>query len=130
MDLNMNDLIYYVDISIIQKGKLNELKNAVQDLVEFVNLNESRPIAYNIYFNEDGTQMTLMQIHPDSASLEFHLEIAGPVFQRFKDLIQLSTIQIYGKPSDNLLNQLQRKAQMLGNAKVVVHDFQSGFSRF
>jgi hypothetical protein len=126
----MNDLIYYVDISIIQKGKLNELKNAVQDLVEFVKLNESRPISYNIYFNEDGTQMTLMQIHPDSASLEFHLEIAGPAFQRFKDLIRLSTIRIYGKPTDNLLNQLQRKAQMLGNAKVVVHNFQSGFSRF
>jgi len=126
----MNHFIYYVDISIIQKGKLNELKNAVQDLVEFVNLNESRPISYNIYFNEDGTQMTLMQIHPDSASLEFHLEIAGPAFQKFKDLIQLSTIQIYGNPTDNLLNLLQRKAQMLGNAKVVVHSFQTGFSRF
>ena len=126
----MNDLIYYVDTSLIQKGKLNELKNAVKDLVEFVNLNESRIISYNIYFNEDGTQMTLMQIHPDPASLEFHLEIAGPAFQKFKDLIRLSTIQIYGKPSDNLLNQLQQKAQMLGNAKVVVHDFQSGFSRF
>ena len=126
----MNDLIYYVDASLIQEGKLNELKNAVEDLVEFVNLNESRPISYNIYFNEDGTQMTLMQIHPDSASLEFHLEIAGPAFQKFKDLIQLSTIQIYGKPTDKLLNQLQRKAQMLGNAKVTVHDLQAGFSRF
>ncbi|HET6768995.1 MAG TPA: hypothetical protein VFH08_16400 [Chitinophagaceae bacterium] len=126
----MNNLIYYVDISIIQKGKLDELKNAVQDLVEFVNLNESRPIAYNIYFNEDKTQMTLMQIHPDSASLELHLKIAGPAFQKFKHLIQLSTIQIYGNPTDDLLNQLRRKAQMLGNAKVVVHDFQTGFSRF
>jgi hypothetical protein len=126
----MKDLIYYIDASIIRQGKLNELKKAAQELAEFVDLNESRPISYNIYFNEDGTQMSLLQIHPDSASLEFHLELAGHAFQKFKDLLQLSTIQIYGQPSENLLNQLNRKAEMLGNAKVIVNNFQAGFSRF
>jgi len=126
----MKDLIYYIDTSIIRQGKLNELKKAAQELAEFVDLNESRPISYNIYFTEDGTQMSLLQIHPDSASLEFHLELAGHGFQKFKDLLQLSTIQIYGQPSENLLNQLNRKAEMLGNAKVIVNNFQAGFSRF
>jgi hypothetical protein len=74
--------------------------------------------------------MSLLQIHPDSASLEFHLELGGPIFLKFKDLIQLLTIQIYGEPSENLLEQLHRKAQMLGNAKVTIHNLQAGFSRF
>ena len=74
--------------------------------------------------------MSLLQIHPDSASLELHLKLGGPIFLKFKDLIQLLAIQIYGEPSQNLLEQLQRKAQMLGNAKVTIHNLQAGFSRF
>jgi hypothetical protein len=126
----MNSLIYYLDSSIIRPGKLSELKNAVKQLVEFVDLKEARLISYNIYFNEEDSQMSLLQIHPDSASLEFHLELGGPIFLKFKDLIQLLTIQIYGEPSENLLEQLHRKAQMLGNAKVTIHNLQAGFSRF
>ena len=126
----MNSHIYYLDFSIIRPGKLSELKNVVKELVEFVDLKEARLISYNIYFNEEGSQMSLLQIHPDSASLEFHLELGGPIFLKFKDLIQLLTIQIYGEPSENLLKQLHRKAQMLGNAKVTIHNLQAGFSRF
>ena len=126
----MNNLIYYLDISIIRPGKLPELKNAVKELVEFVDLKEAGLISYNIYFNEEDSQMSLLQIHPDSASLELHLELGGPIFLKFKDLIQLLTIQIYGEPSENLLEQLHRKAQMLGNAKVAIHKLQAGFSRF
>jgi len=126
----MNNFIYYLDTSIIHPGKLGDLKIAVKDLVEFVNLKESRLISYNIYFNEEASHMSVLQIHPDSASLEFHLELGGPIFLKFKDLIELLTIQIYGEATDKLIRQLNEKAMLLGNAKVTVNNFQSGFSRF
>src|SRR4029079_12190193 len=126
----MNNFIYYLDTSIIHPGKLGDLKIAVKDLVEFVNLKESRLISYNIYFNEEASHMSLLQIHPDSASLEFHLELGGPIFLKFKDFIELLTIQIYGEATDKLIRQLNEKAMLLGNAKVTVNNFQSGFSRF
>ena len=126
----MNNFIYYLDTSIIHPGKLGDLKIAVKDLVEFVNLKESRLISYNIYFNEEASHMSFLQIHPDSASLEFHLELGGPIFLKFKDLIELLTIQIYGEATDKLIRQLNEKAMLLGNAKVTVNNFQSGFSRF
>jgi hypothetical protein len=40
-----------------------------------------------MYFDEAGTQMTVVQIHPRSASLERHLTVAGPVFRRLADLL-------------------------------------------
>jgi len=30
-----------------------------------------------VYLNEDGTQMTVVHVHSDSASLEFHMRVAG-----------------------------------------------------
>jgi hypothetical protein len=87
-------------------------------------------IACNVYLSENGTRMTVVHIHPESSSLEFHMKVSGPAFPKFTDFIKLSVIEIFGKPSDNLLKQLRQKAQMLGNGTVVVHELHAGFGRF
>jgi quinol monooxygenase YgiN len=126
----MSELIVYVDQSDIRDGKFEELKTAMNELVEFVETNEPQLIAYNVYFNEDRTRMTVLHIHSDSASLEFHFNVAGRLFPRFAEFIRLVAIDIYGKPSDDLMEQLNKKAEMLGSGAVLVHDLHAGFARF
>jgi hypothetical protein len=43
---------------------------------------EPRIIFYNAYINEDGTQLTVLQAHPDSASVEVHIEVTEPTFTK------------------------------------------------
>jgi len=50
------------------------------------------------------------------------MEVAGPAFTRFVELIELSTMDVYGKPCDALLEQLRKKVRMLGTATVIVHE--------
>jgi hypothetical protein len=126
----MSELIVSIDSSAIREGKLEELKLAIQDLVEFVESNEPRPIAYSVYLNDQETQMTVLQVHPDSASMEYHMKVAEPAFRKFVDLILLSTMDIYGTPSEELLELLRHKVQMLGNATLVVYKLHAGFTRF
>jgi hypothetical protein len=126
----MADPIIFVDTSEIHEGKLDELKHAVAELAEFVESNEIEPIAYRIHFSEDGRRMTVLQIHPDSASMERHMELAGPVFARFADLVELRTVDIYGSPSEKVIEHLRRKADLLGSASVAVHERHAGFDRF
>jgi quinol monooxygenase YgiN len=125
----MSEPLISLDTSLIRDGRLDELKEAVAELVEFVRSNEPRPIAYEIYFDEAGSRMTVVQVHPDSASMEYHKTVAGPAFAGFAELITLSTLDVYGKPSEELLELLHRKVQMLGDATVIVHDLQAGFAR-
>jgi hypothetical protein len=73
--------------------------------------------------------MTVVQVHPDSASMENHMRVAGSAFAGFAELVTLSTMDVYGTPSEELLELLRRKVQMLGDATVVVHDLQAGFAR-
>jgi hypothetical protein len=54
----MSDLILYVDTSEVREGALEELKPAIKELVDFVEANEPRLIAYNVYLSDDGTTMT------------------------------------------------------------------------
>ena len=125
----MSEPVISIDTSLIRDGRLDELKSAVADLVEFVRANEPRPIVYEVYVDQTGSRMTVVQVHPDSASMEHHMTVAGPAFAGFAELITLSTVDVYGTPSEGLLELLRRKVQILGDATVVVHDLQSGFAR-
>jgi len=126
----MPDPIVYIDSSQILEGKQEELKAAMNELVDFVAANEPQLISYNFFLSEDGTRMTVVAIHPDSASMECHMEVAGPAFRKFTEFINLSTIEVYGQVSDKVLNQLRQKAQMLGSGTVLVHNLYAGFARF
>jgi hypothetical protein len=113
----------------VRAGALPELKGAIEELVEFLDPNVPRLIAYNVYFSDDGSQMTVVHLHPDSASLEQHLEVGGPAFRRFAGLLTLSSIRVYGEPSEKVRKQLQDKADLLGCTDVSVHSRHAGFVR-
>ena len=51
----MSDPILYVDTSDVREGALEELKPAIARLTDFVEANEPRIIAYNVYLNDEGT---------------------------------------------------------------------------
>jgi hypothetical protein len=123
-------LIVSVDSSHVQPGRLEDVKARFEELIEFVDANEPRTIAYRVHFNETGDLVTVFQIHPDSESMEYHMEVAASIFSGFKDLLTLRAIDVYGTPSDRLLGMLRAKAEMLGNASLAVHELHDGFTRF
>jgi quinol monooxygenase YgiN len=125
----MSQPLVYVDTSEVRPGKLEQLKPAITELAAFVEENEPGLISYTAYFSESGDRMSVVHIHADPASLDYHLDVAGPLFQRFSDLVTLSSIHIYGEPSETALGQLREKLRMLGAGDVIVHAPHAGFVR-
>ena len=125
----MSDSIIIIDTSEVREGKLGDLKKAMSGLAAFVDTNEPRIIAYTMYLNQNGTRLTVIQVHPDSASAVNHMKLAASAFSGFVDLIRMSGIDVYGNPGHKLVGLLQRKARMLGSGVVMVHDLQAGFVR-
>ena len=125
----MGDFIAYLDTSEVRPGKLEELKTAMAELARFVELNEPRIINYAVYFSEDGAMMSVLHFHPDVASLEFHLQVAGSQFPPIAPLIHMQKIELFGRPGDDLVDQLKAKARLLGTGKVVIRDLHAGFAR-
>jgi len=78
-----------------------------------------------MYLDPEGMSMTVTAIHP---SLELHLAVGGQEFRRFAGLIDLRSIEVFGRPSDAALEELQRKAAALGEGgTVTVHERVAGF---
>jgi quinol monooxygenase YgiN len=125
----MPNAIVYIDTSDVREGALEQLREGMKELVAFVDANEPQLIAYNVYLSGDGTRMTVVHVHPDAASLEYHLDVAGPFFRRFAELVTLRSTHIYGEPSEKALTQSHEKARLLGKDAVTVHALHAGFTR-
>jgi hypothetical protein len=125
----MPQAIVYVDTSSIREGKLKQLEVAMKALAAFVEANVPQLISYGFFLNRERTEMTVVAVHPDSASLAFHMDIGAPEFRKFTDLIDLLKIEVYGHVSDAVLERLHQKARMLGRGTVTLHDFYAGFAR-
>lgn len=126
----MSDPIVYIDRSHVRPGKLGEVKDAIDDLVPFIEEREPQLLSYGFHLDEEASRMTVVAVHPDAASVELHMEVGGSAFRDFADLIEMEAIEVYGEPSDRMMQQLQEKAEALGeHGRVVVHRRHGGFNR-
>ena len=125
----MSQPIMYVDTSEVTSGRLEELKVAMAELTRFVEANEPRLLAYHVYFSDNGERMTVLHVNPDLASLRFHMDVAGPLFEPIGEFITMRSIDVYGRPDDAIVQSLRQKAEMLGGGSVRVHDLHVGFDR-
>ena len=125
----MSQPLVYIDTSEVHDGALDELKDAIEELVAFIEANEPQILAYEVYLSEDGSRMTVVHLHADSASFDHHMDVAGPAFRRFAGLLTQQSIRVYGEPSDEAMRQVHEKAQMLGCEDVAVESAHAGLSR-
>jgi hypothetical protein len=112
--------IVYIDHSDIREGSLEALKAGVRRLADLIEAREPRLITYGFYIDEAAAKMTVVAVHPDSASLELHLEVGGGEFRKLAHLLTLTAIECYGRPSETALEQLRKKAAALGDGGSVV----------
>lgn len=125
----MREPILYVDISDIRPGKLATVKELMADLVAFADANEPRLIAYDFFIDETERTMTCVALHPDSASMEFHMEVGWEKFRAFSEHIDQRSIDVYGPVSESVMARLHRKIEMLGKGAVTAHGLHAGFIR-
>jgi hypothetical protein len=128
-NLRMSEPIVYVDRSDIRPGMLAELREAVARLAAFVEEREPQVVAYGFHIDEQSSTMWVTAVHPDSASLELHLRIGGSAFREVGEFIVLRAIDVYGEPSDSVVDLLRDKARVLGGASLAIHPRISGFAR-
>lgn len=105
----MSGAFIYVGTMTIKPGKLEEARKNLSELVDFFETNEPRTIAYHAFLDEEGGRLTSVHVHPDSASMEFHMEVAAKHFTTAFDYIdKVVSEQYYGPVSDGLAAELAK----------------------
>jgi len=102
----------FIATNRLNPGKVEAERHRVPGLVDFIEANEPRLIAFNEYVNDEGTEVAVVQVHPDAASFEFHM---GAVRERasraYEETLDATTgIQVFGAPTQGILEMLRRQA--------------------
>ena len=127
---NGGDAIVYVDRSDVHEGCLAELKAGIGALVSFVDAHQPQMAMYAIYLDERARRMTVVSVHPDSASLERHVELGAPEFRKLGPFIALREIEVFGELTPRAAELVREKAASLGDGgQVRFHVPFAGFSR-
>ena len=126
----MSGPFIFIATNRLKPGKLADERNRVPGLVDFVEANEPRVIAFNEYVNEAGTEVAVVQVHPDAESMAFHMEaISERAASAYAETVEATTsIQVFGTPGNAVLEMLRRQAGT-GIALSVKPDHLGGFTR-
>ena len=104
----------FVGTHRIKEGQLDAYIEYFREFAEFVKENEPRLIVFEGYVNDEGNRMTIVQVHPDAESMEFHMQTigkhVGEAYDRFLDGTE--RIDVYGVPSGGVLEMIRHLANM------------------
>jgi len=113
----------FINSFAIKEGKLKDFSQFLPEFFKAIEASEPRLLALNAYLNEDGTEVTFVQVHRDAASMAHeHTARALP----FLDAI--TSMQVYGTPSDRVLSVARGHAQS-GVSVSVNPKYLGGFTR-
>ena len=127
-DVGAADPIVYIDRSDVREGCLDALKVGIRALVAFVDAHQPQMAMYGIYVDETEHRMTVVSVHPDSASLERHIEVGAPEFRKLASYINLREIEVFGELSETAAELVREKAAALGDGSGVrFHEVSAGF---
>jgi hypothetical protein len=120
----------FVATNRLRPGRLHAERRRVPGLVDFIKTNEPRLIAFNEYVNADGTEVGVVQVHPDTDSFEFHMSVVRDrAAQAYQETLDATTgIQVFGTPTENMLEMLRSGAGTGVQFSVKPHHL-GGFTR-
>src|SRR3954469_10916058 len=105
----MDGPLIFIATNRLKPGAIASERERVPDLVAFLEAREPRLIAFNEYTNDDGTEVTVVQVHPDAASMAFHLEtVRERAARAYAETVEATTsIQVYGPADPAMLATLR-----------------------
>jgi hypothetical protein len=120
----------FVATNRLKPGALEAERRRVPDLCEFLEASEPRLIAFNEYVNDDGTEVAVVQVHPDADSMRLHMGIVRErATQAYAETLDATaSIQVFGTPDDAVLAMLAQQTGSGVPLTVKAHHL-GGFTR-
>ena len=122
--------LIFIATNRLKEGALETGRRRVPELVEFVEREEPQVVAFREYLSESGDEVTVVQIHPDAASLEKHLGLIADHARRAYEETLDRTVrgQVFGDLPDPIAESLRRQASE--GVEIVFHtELLGGFLR-
>jgi hypothetical protein len=126
----MSGPFIFIATNRLKPGRLEIERKRVAELSAFIEANEPRLLSFNEYVDDAGSEVAVVQVHPDIESMVFHMKLVRErAAQAYAETLDATTgIQIYGTPSEAFLWGL-RQATGEGATVSIKPEHLGGFIR-
>jgi len=122
--------LIFIATNRLREGRFGAEQERIKEQSRFIEQNEPRLTAFNEYVNEVLSEVAVVQVHPDAASLENHMSLIGDrVREAYAQTLESTTrLQVFGTPTGNILQMLDQLAGSGVPLNIYPHHL-GGFSR-
>jgi hypothetical protein len=102
----------FIATNRLKPGALDAERRRVPDLAAFLEQSEPQLLAFNEYADPARGEVTVVQVHPDSGSMELHMQVvAERAADAYATTLDATTgVQVFGVPSDAVIEVLRAQA--------------------
>ena len=81
-------------------------------MVQLVREREPQLLAFNFFLNEDETEVSVVQVHPDADSMLTHMQVAKEhITEATETLLSTKDTQIYGATNEAVVGMISQLTQ-------------------
>jgi hypothetical protein len=120
----------FIATNKLKPGKLEAERARVQELSDFIAANEPRLLAFNEYADDNGTEVGVVQVHPDAESMQLHMKVVRErAASAYAETLEATmAVQVFGTLDDAILKMLRQQAGAGVDISVKPHRL-GGFTR-
>lgn len=108
----MSGPFVFISHGRIKPGKLDDFKAYAERFVLGVDEREPRILAFNTYLDAAGEQYTSLQVHPDAASMAYHMKVMADEIGAAFEYVDSNSVEVYGEPNEEVLAMMRNIADV------------------
>ena len=108
----MSGPFVFVGTHRIREGQVEAFKQDARELVQIVQKQEPQLLSFNFFLNEEETEVTVVQVHPDADSMLTHMQVAHEhITDAAENRLDNKDIQIYGPSNEAVTGMIAQLSQ-------------------
>jgi quinol monooxygenase YgiN len=125
----MSGPIVFISHNAVKDGKLEGFRGAFGEVAEALNAEKPGTVVFLAFADEDGSEVSVVHVFPDADAMGRHLEGVQERMGTALEFIQTTGYEIYGAPSEPVLDAMRGFAASEGVALQVQTDHVGGYLR-
>jgi hypothetical protein len=104
--MRVSEPIVFISNQRIKEGQLEGYTEYYRQVAALTEASKPSTVAHLAYVSDDGTDASIVHVFPNAESMERHMQGVGDLAQKAYDFMQITSIEIYGRPSDAVLETM------------------------
>jgi quinol monooxygenase YgiN len=125
----MSGPIVFISHNTVKDGKLEGFREAFGEVADALDAEKPGTIVYLAFADEGGSQVSVVHVFPDAEAMGRHLQGVQERMAKAVGFILTTGYEIYGAPSNPVLEAMRGFAEAEGVPLQVQHGYLGGYLR-